>query len=494
MTATSDKHGIIFARGDFLYTLYSAIARGQKTHSGSSTFGLVVASSSSKISDSGAGSAPATVKWGYMTDRGCFNYRWPLNEYSLVLSMNKTARQGTPCREEEVGTCTTLSFVRGHVLYQVMKFDQEHRPSVLKGHGIPTECQAVVRIGGPIRFQTFSEQNARHETATLPTLVDGKTLTYKWDDNIRLDMKLYEIMDGGKFEEVTMMPASSQASAWYEANVKFPRPAATGAPKTPSQEIKLVPAVLVAAVRLTDGTRTEPLPDPPTSKEMYNYLGIDPASYDATGPMWQAVFLDGKDISPLPETHIIGRCLEKILQVDAVPIFKAPTCESSAHNSRANEHRPPEKAVIGKVVASAHHDTAKGRLQNGDISSQELSHNTGSPGPDANESLTEHIATRASMAKTTPSKVLFSDPFGTNGTFTEEPTVDIQGMGNPTPRNAVPRASILRNSVPTVQPTQFPAHQHRVAREVCAPKHEDRPVALVSNLFLRANVDLKALL
>jgi hypothetical protein len=42
MTARSDKHGIVFARGDFEYSLYLSLARGQRDRGGKSAFGLQV--------------------------------------------------------------------------------------------------------------------------------------------------------------------------------------------------------------------------------------------------------------------------------------------------------------------------------------------------------------------------------------------------------------------------------------------------------------------
>jgi hypothetical protein len=51
MTTPSDEHGIIFARGDFEYSLYLALARGQKERGGKSSFGLKVASSDEFATD-----------------------------------------------------------------------------------------------------------------------------------------------------------------------------------------------------------------------------------------------------------------------------------------------------------------------------------------------------------------------------------------------------------------------------------------------------------
>jgi len=42
MTAPSEDHGMVFARGDFEYSLYLALARGQKQKGGKSAFGLKI--------------------------------------------------------------------------------------------------------------------------------------------------------------------------------------------------------------------------------------------------------------------------------------------------------------------------------------------------------------------------------------------------------------------------------------------------------------------
>jgi hypothetical protein len=44
VTAPSDDYGILFARGDFEYSLYLSLARGQRTKGGKSSFGLKMAS------------------------------------------------------------------------------------------------------------------------------------------------------------------------------------------------------------------------------------------------------------------------------------------------------------------------------------------------------------------------------------------------------------------------------------------------------------------
>jgi hypothetical protein len=72
----------------------------------------------------------------------------------------------------------------------------------------------------------------------------------------------------------------------------------------------------------------EKWPELPTSKDIYDYIGVDPRSPDAVGAMWETIFLDRErktdSSSELAEVRLIGRSLEKILQVDLVPDLRCP--------------------------------------------------------------------------------------------------------------------------------------------------------------------------
>jgi hypothetical protein len=65
-------------------------------------------------------------------------------------------------------------------------------------------------------------------------------------------------------------------------------------------------------------------PSCPTSKEIYEYVGVNPLSPGATGAMWDTVFIErlknSESILDLDELNLVGRSLEKILQVDIVAV------------------------------------------------------------------------------------------------------------------------------------------------------------------------------
>jgi hypothetical protein len=108
---------------------------------------------------------------------------------------------------------------------------------------------------------------------------------------------------------------------------------AVGKLKPKSEDKPPRSATFVAAIRLFEGEATgrETWSEvPPTPQEFYDHIGVNPLGSKATGAMWERIFLDprtyGTGLEPvlnLAEFNMIGRSLEKILQVDVIPaIFK----------------------------------------------------------------------------------------------------------------------------------------------------------------------------
>lgn len=94
-------------------------------------------------------------------------------------------------------------------------------------------------------------------------------------------------------------------------------------------------ALFMVVVRFFEADMTRPmnkeffLPpsdewDPlPTSKQVYEHIGIDPTKTHATGAMWDSMIVQKRSqsapILDLSDVSLIGRSLEKVLQVDSVP-------------------------------------------------------------------------------------------------------------------------------------------------------------------------------
>jgi hypothetical protein len=96
-------------------------------------------------------------------------------------------------------------------------------------------------------------------------------------------------------------------------------------------------ATFVVAIRLFEGPKRvcpawpklhEDWPEPPSSfsKDLYKHIAVDPSHQNATGAMWEGIFLDrrtyglgSEPVIDLTEFNMIGRTCEKILQVDLIP-------------------------------------------------------------------------------------------------------------------------------------------------------------------------------
>jgi hypothetical protein len=73
--------------------------------------------------------------------------------------------------------------------------------------------------------------------------------------------------------------------------------------------------------RVPISAKWPPLPGP---RDIYRHIGVSPLSPDANGAMWDTIFIDrlknSESVFDLDEVNLIGRSLEKILQVDLIPI------------------------------------------------------------------------------------------------------------------------------------------------------------------------------
>jgi hypothetical protein len=73
-------------------------------------------------------------------------------------------------------------------------------------------------------------------------------------------------------------------------------------------------------------------PSLPNSMEMYKYVGVSPLSLNATSTMWKTILADRRERREISgfvmrpaEFDLVGRALEKILQVDIIPAYFSGT-------------------------------------------------------------------------------------------------------------------------------------------------------------------------
>jgi hypothetical protein len=363
-----------------------------------------------------------------MIDRGCFNYRWPFNEYSLFFNEDKEDQKDTEeekkhnmsdnkdigqnankaqkdlndqknqknyedqkCEDHDViklkiaGTCVMFSFVKDGILYQVIRVEEGSSQDSVPCRPFPSESQIVLTIGGPLWFQSFASSDR----------LNGRPLNPKGDvrdvsspnclrilDTLRaigMEARVYQLCPespcrkrpGEFYKQLDLVesPLEVDSGAEFGETYTYHIPAYNAFARLPSKQERR-DATFLATIRLREasGLRDwleiksrdwlekgglekdwpgeivppgdwpekdwpgvwpeESWPDPPTSEEIYDYVGVSPFSPHATGPMWETAFLERErktdSSSELAEVRLIGRCIEKILQVDLVPEENCP--------------------------------------------------------------------------------------------------------------------------------------------------------------------------
>ncbi len=211
-----------------------------------------------------------------------------------------------------------------------------------------------------------STTNISSQIDDASTVEDRGPKVYKtirlWnrERGIGLEIQVHQLKPDDTSEQLRLIPSCSPAdSGTEEAQERFKTKAYNGVVpiKEPTHNASNTGSangnkslVFMACIRFFEGEkeadapRLASWPELPTSKEIYAYVGASPAAPDATGTMWETIFterrkrLDHASDLDLAEVGLIGRSLEKILQVDMVP----------AHFDKAGD----DDAVIKKMVDS----------------------------------------------------------------------------------------------------------------------------------------------
>jgi hypothetical protein len=245
-----------------------------------------------------------------MTERGCFNHRWPFNEYALL---NKN--------EQEVGFCSLFSCVKDGILYQVLRLRGGGPPKLSAGFPNEDDVKVTLTVGGPLRFRCMCSRVAPVRRAKLEVSNDA-TMVYAKHGPMQLDMQVYRFRQDISSQSYETLPLNhliheddgdgedqiSCSCSSYRTEIPF---------NSKHREV-----IVVAAFHLRGSSKTNGSLEPPSSQEFYKYLGLDPSEGNAPTAMWRLIFLEREQetysSSELSEVRLVARCLERILHVDLV--------------------------------------------------------------------------------------------------------------------------------------------------------------------------------
>ncbi|GAP93397.1 putative magnesium transport protein [Rosellinia necatrix] len=319
MSALCERKGLILARGYFELTLESILARSHLTSGGKSTFGL-------KLLPTVDNKQPS-LSLGAMKGRGCFNYRWPVNDYT-ILKHEDGYTDDNKHLGVEAGTCVFFSYVKDGVVYQVLRIEQGTQSI---SDPVADICCITLGISEPAGYEYLYQQD-----------IDGtdrsESIGSPEKEHSRFEARLFrhleppDVETKQEYEEISLSEIVTRDGVrTYQTTWK--------PPERSIYSVQGRTETFVAALRLGPISLTSPssLPKPLSSKELYATLGVDPLSIMATGAMWETLFLwkgqKANSMSELNEVSLVARCMEKILRVDTVPAMLEES--SSKHGSIA---------------------------------------------------------------------------------------------------------------------------------------------------------------
>ncbi|KXX73071.1 hypothetical protein MMYC01_210572 [Madurella mycetomatis] len=292
-TSENKITGLLTARADVDDSLSSIVALAQRYRGNKSTFGLKFVS----IGATGKGKEKHKFVLGRVVERGAINNRWPFHEYALVQENKK---------DIETGTCALFSFVQHGVLHQVMRIEPSCRPGAKTCVLLPEGSVISLQLRLPSKWKKLE-----YPLNQAPNpFSDGCC-----------DFRVSWVGPGAPLQEIGLDPKNPDRET-----LDKPTRTSSGSILVPIKEAQLnkdVPIVLILSLRLREKSAAcqEPLPEL-TSESVHDWIGCDPASDWATGPMWETIFFRRESltncVSELCEVNLVSRCLEKIQHVDAV--------------------------------------------------------------------------------------------------------------------------------------------------------------------------------
>lgn len=285
--------GFISARGDFADSPDSLLARSQRVHGGKSTFGLKLRIDAG--SDYVLGHRP--------TERGTFNFRWPLVEYRLE-------RRGF-----EPGLCSVFSYVKDGVLFQIMR--------LMPGLPLGPVNSAIMDDNEPGLHVAITAGGRFHFGCRCHGLEPGEyTVGHAGHGYVRTlrNGRLSQALAMQVFVDGIPIELESEESTVDRGGTDF-------GDTTFATSVALIPGdptVIVASFGFCPPDSVGHRLPCPDSLDLWSYVGCGVDCENATDWLWREKLDNGAEKaefnSYFTEICLVGRCLERLLYVNYVPM------------------------------------------------------------------------------------------------------------------------------------------------------------------------------
>lgn len=298
VTAPDDTCGIVFVRGQFPNSPGAILARAQRRDDigGKGTFGTRLQPAD----------LDTDLELGERLAQGWINFRWPFTQYEL-------RRKGDP---EASGIYEEISFVRSGTVFQIIRIKWGRDGSSLSdldSSDVREKHTLKIKTGGVIRFGCPCSNSGPPDidTFVLTSAGDGTRLncaSEKYQKRLELQLsvngirqKIAHSLQGIEIDEIH--GTEVDISSIHRIEVSGSNP-----------------TFLVSTYGLRHSNSDAKTAEKEDFLELDDYLGIRNKSVHMTDRLWTALCSSNYEASEAAEFCVVGRCIEQIVCVSAVPI------------------------------------------------------------------------------------------------------------------------------------------------------------------------------
>jgi len=324
LTRPDSTCGVVFLRGRFPDNAASVLSRAQRRDDGGSngTFGTRLLKPHPDFPD---------VELGERKAQGWVNFRWPYTQYELVRRHPETGDVlGT-------GSCECISFVSKGTVFQITRLKWGQGTSLSEydadGAGRGSAASARFRVGGSVRFgcpcsSAGGNKDSQKDSFKISPVGLGLCCTSaKYQTSLKIGLSV-----SGEVQRLTDRQNSVDGLC-ADLTTEYRVDLAVGEPIS----------IISSYTLRNDEEDAERDLDTSLPAELLDYLGVSRESVNMTDRLWTALCATNYEAVEAVEFCIVGRCVEQILGVTAVPVRHPSKSSSGLYGM-------PETALIGNIM------------------------------------------------------------------------------------------------------------------------------------------------
>jgi hypothetical protein len=331
LTAPDETCGLVFVRGQFPNTPDAILARAQRRDDSGSKGTLGTRLQPAELD--------TDLELGERRVQGWINLKWPFSQYEL--------KKKTDIWDGSGGTLEQISFVRSGTVFQILRLQWGHGTSLSDYDSADAQKHTVtLRAGGIVQFGCPCSNGgpANRDVFTTSSDHDGdkKLCCLSARYQKRLEMRLF-------------INGASQDLAPSTTHLDVEEVDGTEIDLTSLHQIELLdnePVFIVSTYALKHVDDEDEPSILAHFSEIQDHLGISNTSLNMTDRLWTACCSTNYEAYEAVEICAIGRCIEQIVSVAAIPFYDNATTRLTVQRDQT----VVETALIDNIIHSQHVD------------------------------------------------------------------------------------------------------------------------------------------